>query len=587
MSHISIGKRRAAAAVGVAALALALVTGAVTAVGPDQAKPGMAGNEYAMVLDSSNAFASPSSGSGVASTAAGNQIRFGCSGASASEGGFIKLASGGSLYNSTVISGMTSIGAASDKALTLTYWWSGEDRAVTKTLPAGGAVSFFEGNPSHFRLKASSATSITTLVIKYTCSAQATPATVPTTGAWIVYDSKTGNYKVKDGTNSKGSYTGTSSNVYIPAYYNDGRHGRKPVTTIGDHAFVSCGNIKTVQIPSTVTNIGPGSFQWSSISSISIPSSVKTISSSAFNGCKKLQSVTIPSSVTSIGTYAFNECSSLRSVTFGGSSQLTTLGDDAFYGCGSLGSISIPSRVQSIGKQAFMNCTAMTSITLPATVTSLGASAFENCTSLTKAPVPRRLTTLSSRAFYGCSKITSINFGSPSSLRTIGSHAFYKCTALRSVTLPNTVTTIGEYAFYCCRFSTFKPSSSLQSIGPWAFYRCESLKSFAFPDSLTSLGRQSFDYCKGLTSIVLPPKLTKVSYAVFNCCTGLKSLTIPVSMKTIDEMAFYFCTNLVVVNYQGKKPEWNKITQGKNAFGRVPARGARCRDSLLGSLVKS
>ena len=55
--------------------------------------------------------------------------------------------------------------------------------------------------------------------------------------------------------------------------------GGKPVTSIGEEAFVDCSGLTSVTIPNSVTSIGDG----------------------AFIGCSGLTSVTIPNSVTSIG----------------------------------------------------------------------------------------------------------------------------------------------------------------------------------------------------------------------------------------------------------------------------------------------
>ena len=56
----------------------------------------------------------------------------------------------------------------------------------------------------------------------------------------------------------------------------------------------------------------------SSLTSVTIPSSVTSIGSSAFYNCDSLASVTIPDSVTSIGGYAFYFCSRLTSIIFRG-----------------------------------------------------------------------------------------------------------------------------------------------------------------------------------------------------------------------------------------------------------------------------
>ena len=66
------------------------------------------------------------------------------------------------------------------------------------------------------------------------------------------------------------------------------------VISIGEEAFISCDNLKSVTIPDSVTSI------------------VKF----AFYGCRSLISITIPDSVTSIGWAAFSECTSLTSVVF-------------------------------------------------------------------------------------------------------------------------------------------------------------------------------------------------------------------------------------------------------------------------------
>ena len=52
----------------------------------------------------------------------------------------------------------------------------------------------------------------------------------------------------------------------------------------------------------------------SSLTSVTIPNSVKWIGSKTFYGCSSLTSVTIPNSVTSIGDYAFASCPKLENV---------------------------------------------------------------------------------------------------------------------------------------------------------------------------------------------------------------------------------------------------------------------------------
>ena len=51
------------------------------------------------------------------------------------------------------------------------------------------------------------------------------------------------------------------------------------------------------------------------VTSITIPSGVTSISTYAFSSCTSLKSITIPSSITSIANDAFTNCTSLTSIT--------------------------------------------------------------------------------------------------------------------------------------------------------------------------------------------------------------------------------------------------------------------------------
>ncbi|MBC2441404.1 leucine-rich repeat domain-containing protein, partial [Clostridium saccharobutylicum] len=99
-----------------------------------------------------------------------------------------------------------------------------------------------------------------------------------------------------DGSYKITGYTGTSKNVIIPSQI-DGIS----VTSIGDDAFRNWSSLTSITIPSSVTSIGNSAFsRCSGLTSITIPSSVTSIGNSAFYGCSGLTSITIPSSVTSI-----------------------------------------------------------------------------------------------------------------------------------------------------------------------------------------------------------------------------------------------------------------------------------------------
>jgi hypothetical protein len=62
----------------------------------------------------------------------------------------------------------------------------------------------------------------------------------------------------------------------------------------------------------TVTSIGEYAFEGDSLTSVTIPDSVTSIESAAFDFCYSLTSATIGNSVTNIGDEAFGDCMRLR-----------------------------------------------------------------------------------------------------------------------------------------------------------------------------------------------------------------------------------------------------------------------------------
>ena len=104
------------------------------------------------------------------------------------------------------------------------------------------------------------------------------------------------------------------------------------------------------------------------------------VGKNAFFKCTSLESISIPDSVKSIGEYAFGNCTSLTSISI--LDSIKSIGDGAFYNCAHLTSIKIPDSVKSIRSWTFDNCTSLKSISIPDSVESIGHSAFHDCTSL-------------------------------------------------------------------------------------------------------------------------------------------------------------------------------------------------------------
>lgn len=131
------------------------------------------------------------------------------------------------------------------------------------------------------------------------------------------------------------------------------------VTEVGTHAFCYAKNLRTMNIPSTVTKIGGDAFMRAKITSVSIPSSVTSIENEVFVYCTDLTSATVSNSL--ISQREFGYCSSLTSVTLSGVTKINAV---AFEGSGAK-SITIPASVVYIGYRAFPST--MTSMTFAKT----------------------------------------------------------------------------------------------------------------------------------------------------------------------------------------------------------------------------
>ena len=112
------------------------------------------------------------------------------------------------------------------------------------------------------------------------------------------------------------------------------------LTAINAYAFLSCTNLYSITLPSSITTIGNVAFKdCERLYSIQIPTSVTSIGNEAFRNCSGLYDIDIPDGVTEISPYLLDGCANLLSVYFRG--VVTDYGDQAFANCPNLKAIYI------------------------------------------------------------------------------------------------------------------------------------------------------------------------------------------------------------------------------------------------------
>ncbi len=359
-------------------------------------------------------------------------------------------------------------------------------------------------------------------------------------GAFFVVDAGTAlaaqegdyTYTVSDGNATITGYNGTGGAISIPSTL-----GGYPVVAIEEAAFFEYSSLTSVSVPESITIIGVGAFAaCNNLTSVTIGNNVTFIGDYAFQGCS-LTSVNIPNSVRFFGNWTFSYCASLTSVVIG--SGVASIGDGAFYNCSSLDSIGIPNGITSIGWGAFSYCTSLTSLSIPGSVTSIKPVAFSYCTSLTSLTIPNNVTYIGYEAFEGCTSLTS--FTIPGSVTSMGTLVFLGCSSLVNIDVDASNPMFASIDGVLCD----KTITSLIQYpggrnGP-----------YTIPGNITTIRAMAFGECTSLTSVIISGNVTTIEDEAFYRCTSLSSLTIPEGVTSIGIRAFADCTSLSSITFQG------------------------------------
>lgn len=241
----------------------------------------------------------------------------------------------------------------------------------------------------------------------------------------------------------------------------------KPVEAIKGNAFRGCVSLKSITIPASVSNIETSVFQGcTSLESIVVEEgnskydsrdNCNAVIETATNTLKVgLSSTIIPNTVTTIGGGAF-EGTTLKSIVI--PEGVTQIENEAFSNCKSLETVSLPNSLERIYYYAFQNSN-ISSISIPAGVKYIYEDAFYGCENLSTITVSNGNTKYDSRDNCNALIETATNTILRGSSNTV---------------IPNSVTTIGRNAFRGSNIAKIVIPASVKKIGQWAFQDCKSL----------------------------------------------------------------------------------------------------------------
>ncbi len=307
---------------------------------------------------------------------------------------------------------------------------------------------------------------------------------------------------------------------------------------------------------------------------------VVAIGPHAYANCLNLNSVTIPTSITSIDSTAFQGCTGLTHVIFD-ATNCTSMGDvnhPLFSTCTALTTITIGADVQTVPAYAFSNIPNLTTINYNATsASSIPSSIFSGSTSITTINFEENIQTikLSANTFSGCTNPITINYNATncttanyylngctapitvnfsSNVQKIAAYAFSYGIGLTSVTIPNHITSIGDGAFRYTGLTSITIHSDITSIGIGAFASCASLTTVNYNAtncSIPALGVRIFSNCTAPATLNIGANVQTIPYKAFSDFTGLTTVNYNATNCTSMGSVFSSCTHNATLNIGG------------------------------------
>ncbi len=382
------------------------------------------------------------------------------------------------------------------------------------------------------------------------------------------------------------------------------------VTNIHSAAFLECGTLKEITLPSTITEIGDGAFAGAlNLSKIVISDDCRFeyFGNSVFDGSRALDylSEKSPDGEIVIGqnvllAYLGSETDYI--VPDG----ITIIADMCFFGS-EIENITIPETVEYIGPYAFASCFELKEITVPDSVAEIADGTFSYCMNLETLNLGDELEYIGLRAlegtkvksvyigksvanvlgaFAGCNTIENITVSSDNEhYSTDGKALYYKYdfddespvysleyyiigSDTDEFTVPENVSEIGNYAFYNCKqlkkvnltsyveiyaysfaYCTFESFdfSKVYYIGNNAFEGCENLRSVDLSNTYF-VNNSAFENCTALSEVVFGDGISYIGMAAFRN-TALTEVNVGGDYTVVDEGAFQNCPDLRRVNF--------------------------------------
>ena len=325
---------------------------------------------------------------------------------------------------------------------------------------------------------------------------------------------------------------------------------------------------RSLAVSSSLTSIADNAYKNLGLTSVTIPSKITSIGTSAFAGNRSLTEITLSHALlgsTAAGVFpasaAFrnDEGNQMEKAAHG--AVITTRKDSS--GTVTSRELFIPSSVTSIEAWAFSSKRLMT-VSIPSSVTSIGAAAFEY-NRLTTVTIPTAVTSLGASAFAGNRNLKEVIITQ------------YRLNRTPENVFPSNPTFKDHSGNVITRQSIVETETTDDGSIITTTRNAEGTilsRSLAVSSSLTSIADNAYKNL-GLTSVTIPSKITSIGTSAFAGNRSLTEITLSRALL-ISAPAGAFPPSAAFRNHEGNQMERAEhgavITTRKDSLGTVTGR---------------
>ena len=184
--------------------------------------------------------------------------------------------------------------------------------------------------------------------------------------------------------------------------------------------------------------------------------------------------------------------------------------------------------------------------TIPSYQTKLYDNMFCDNVYLSQISIPKGIKEVGINCFKNCHSLFSIEYDNE-----MNGNSIKNCYYLESIPVIKSleISNFENYSY----LTSIKLSDSIEKIPTSCFNQCLMLKEFNIPSRCTEIDSFAFKLCISLTSIHIPKNVKKMNDGAFYCCYSLEKIVIDNPEIELGYNVFGFCNSIKEIIFNGEK----------------------------------